>query len=131
MRVMIDIESPLNLFSTLVKRFAYVGSSHRRKGAVRHIIDMVWLYRSPISAGRRLFTLSNDFYPLLSRPQRKGVSTLSKRYSNIQPSEYTKIYSVTRFFSSGFFHESVSPQPQSISSGPFRIFSKIRGDIRK
>jgi hypothetical protein len=30
-----------------------------------------------------------------------------------------------------FFHESVSPQPQSIPLGPFRIFSKIRGDIRK
>ncbi len=34
-------------------------------------------------------------------------------------------------FASGFFHESVSPQPQSIPLGPFRIFSKIRGDIRK
>ncbi len=30
-----------------------------------------------------------------------------------------------------FFHESVSPQPQSIALGPFRIFSKIREDIRK
>jgi hypothetical protein len=29
------------------------------------------------------------------------------------------------------FHESVSPQPQSIPLGPFRIFSKILGDIRK
>jgi hypothetical protein len=38
--------------------------------------------------------------------------------------------SVTRFFASGFF-ESVSPQPQSIPLGPFQIFSKIRGDIRK
>jgi hypothetical protein len=27
-----------------------------------------------------------------------------------------------------FFHESVSPQPQSIPFRPFRIFSKIRGD---
>ncbi len=35
------------------------------------------------------------------------------------------------FFASGFFHESVSPQPQSIPLGPFQIFSKIRGDIRK
>ena len=34
-------------------------------------------------------------------------------------------------FSSGFFHESVSPQPQSMSLGPIQIFSKIRGDIRK
>jgi hypothetical protein len=38
---------------------------------------------------------------------------------------------VTRFFATGFFHESVSPQPQSIPLRPFRIFSKIRGDIRK
>jgi hypothetical protein len=29
----------------------------------------------------------------------------------------------------GFFHQSVSPQPQSILLGPFQIFSKIRGDI--
>jgi hypothetical protein len=28
------------------------------------------------------------------------------------------------------FHESVSPTPLSIPLGPFRIFSKIRGDIR-
>ncbi len=36
-----------------------------------------------------------------------------------------------RFFASGFFDKSVSPQPQSIPWRPFRIFSKIRGDIRK
>ncbi len=35
------------------------------------------------------------------------------------------------FLASGFFHESVSPQPQSIPLGPFRMFSKIRGDISK
>ncbi len=29
-----------------------------------------------------------------------------------------------------FFHESVSPKPLIISLGPFRILSKIRGDIR-
>ncbi len=34
------------------------------------------------------------------------------------------------FFASGFFHESVSPKSLSIPLGPFRIFSKIRGDIR-
>ncbi len=38
--------------------------------------------------------------------------------------------SVTRFFASDFFYESVTPQPQSIPLGPFRIFSKISGDIR-
>ncbi len=35
-----------------------------------------------------------------------------------------------RFSTSGFFHESVSPKPMSIQLGPFRIFLKIRGDIR-
>jgi hypothetical protein len=35
-----------------------------------------------------------------------------------------------RFFASDSFHESVSPQPQSIPETPFRIFSKPRGDIR-
>ncbi len=33
-------------------------------------------------------------------------------------------------FASGFFLESVSPKPLIILSGPFGIFSKIRGDIR-
>jgi hypothetical protein len=33
--------------------------------------------------------------------------------------------SVTRFLTSGFFHESVSPKPLSIPLGPFQIFSKI------
>jgi hypothetical protein len=37
--------------------------------------------------------------------------------------------SVTRFSTSGFFHESVSPKPRSIPLGSFRIFSKILGDI--
>jgi hypothetical protein len=38
--------------------------------------------------------------------------------------------SVTGFFASGFFHESVSPKSLIIPLEPFRIFSKIRGDIR-
>jgi hypothetical protein len=41
-----------------------------------------------------------------------------------------KINSVKCSFASGFFHESVSPKPLSTPLGPFRIFSKIRGDIR-
>ncbi len=32
----------------LVHHFAFRGSSHRRKGAARRIIDLVYLYRSPI-----------------------------------------------------------------------------------
>jgi hypothetical protein len=38
--------------------------------------------------------------------------------------------SVTRFFASGFFHESPSPKPLKITLGSFRILSKILGDIR-
>ena len=30
-----------------------------------------------------------------------------------------------------YFMNQFPPQPQSIPLGPFRIFSKIRGDIRK
>jgi hypothetical protein len=36
------------------------------------------------------------------------------------------------FFASGFFHEPSSPKHQKNNiRGMFRIFSKIRGDIRK
>jgi hypothetical protein len=35
-----------------------------------------------------------------------------------------------RFSTSGFFHESVSPKHLSVPLWPFRIFSKICGDIR-
>jgi hypothetical protein len=38
---------------------------------------------------------------------------------------------VSRDFLLLVFYESVCPQPQSIPLGPFRIFSKNRGDIRK
>ncbi len=38
--------------------------------------------------------------------------------------------SVTRYFASGFFHESSSPKPPKITSGSFQIFSKIRRDIQ-
>ncbi len=34
-------------------------------------------------------------------------------------------------FDFNFFHKSVSPGPLSIPLGRFRIFSKIRGDIRE
>ncbi len=38
--------------------------------------------------------------------------------------------SVTRFFASGIFLESVSQKPLIIPLGSFQIFSKILGDIR-
>jgi hypothetical protein len=37
---------------------------------------------------------------------------------------------VTRFLTSGFFHESVSPKPLSMPLRPYLIFSKLLGDIR-
>ncbi len=58
-------------------------------------------------------------------------SQVLKHHLNFKKERFTLSRdSVTRFFASGSFHESVSPQPQSIPSRPFRIFSKIRGDIR-
>ncbi len=45
-------------------------------------------------------------------------------------SKFLKRDSVTRFFASGFFLETVSPKPLIIPLDPFRIFSKIGGDIR-
>jgi hypothetical protein len=39
--------------------------------------------------------------------------------------------SVTRFFASGFFHESSSPKSLKITLGSFQIFPKIQGDTHK
>jgi hypothetical protein len=47
LRVMID---PRGL-PELIQYFAYRGSSHRHKGAARHIIDMVWLFRIAYASG--------------------------------------------------------------------------------
>jgi hypothetical protein len=41
------------------------------------------------------------------------------------------LYSLPRFFASGFFHESSSNKPLKIALGSFQIFSKICGDIHK
>jgi hypothetical protein len=47
----------------LVQHFAYRASSHWLKGAASHIIDMVWLCRSPIAVGRKgSFTCSYEYY---------------------------------------------------------------------
>jgi hypothetical protein len=61
----------------LFQQSAYRGSSHRRKGADRHILDMVWLYRSSFPVGRRgIFTGSNNFY-MPSRRLEKGERRVS------------------------------------------------------
>ncbi len=64
----------------LVQHFAYSGSSHRRKSAVRHIIDMVcWLYCSPIPEGRKgVFYLLEWFLPAFAAPRRRGRSPHSQ-----------------------------------------------------
>ncbi len=50
-----QVTAPSNDFykgpTELVQPSAYRGSSHQRKVAAIHLIDMVWLFRSPISVG--------------------------------------------------------------------------------
>ncbi len=67
---------------------------------------------------------------LLSPPLYQSSFTCS--YLPALPSLFfpLKRDSVTRFFATGFFLESVSPKPLTITLGLFRIFSKFRGDIR-
>jgi hypothetical protein len=59
-------------------------------------------------------------------PTSTGCSNLHQ-YFNLF---LTKRGSVTRFFTSGFFHESGSPKPLIVPSGRLEFFSKILGDIR-
>jgi len=54
----------------LVQHSAYRRSSHRRNGATSPIIDMVWLFRSPL-----VYCNLFDFYVLLQRLE-KGVGLL-------------------------------------------------------
>ncbi len=52
---------------------AYSRSSHRRKGAARPTIDMVWLYRSLTPVGRRgVFYLFKRFLPASRRLEEGG-----------------------------------------------------------
>ncbi len=69
LRVMIDIEGTLSLFST----FAHRGSSHRRKSAAWHKFDMVWLYRSPIPVGKKgVFYSLQFFLPAIAALRGRG-----------------------------------------------------------
>ncbi len=56
----------------LVQNFAYRGSSHRRKGAARHIIGIVWLYRKLILSGEEGDILLVQMIYLPSLAQRGG-----------------------------------------------------------
>ncbi len=71
--------------------------------------------------------------------RRKAVETPTKNFANSVPPILPLLtgtvpsllkQSDTRSSSSGFFHESVSPEPLSIPIEPIQIFKKIRGDIR-
>ncbi len=53
-----------------------------------------------------------------------SLTPVAKNGNNIRLQEPERD-SVTRFFASGFFHESVSPQPQSISLRRFEFFRKF------
>jgi hypothetical protein len=58
----------------LIQHFASRGSSFRRNDAACHIIDMVWLYRSPIPVGRRgvFFYLLKWRLPAFAAPKKRG-----------------------------------------------------------
>ncbi len=58
----------------LIQHSAHRGISHRRKGAARHTIDIVWLHRSPIPVGRGGGVLYLFIWrlPAFSAPRRRG-----------------------------------------------------------
>ncbi len=85
-------------------------------------------------------TLEPSPIPLLSAKTAKIPSSPTKlvkciliasREKEGRASSGSKRESVTRFLASGFFHRIIFPQAPEITLGSFRIFSKIRGDIRK
>ncbi len=75
------------------------------------------------------FLFMNKYWDCCISLQVKCIAFVAGNWKGVQCLSFLRD-SVTRFFGSGFFHESVSPKPLSIQVGPFRIFSKIRGDIR-
>jgi hypothetical protein len=56
------------------------------------------------------------------------IELLSARFISMDSSLKGQCHEIFCF---RFFHESFSPKPLKITLGSFRIFSKIRGDIRK
>ncbi len=68
------VEGPLSYFSN----FAYRRSSHRRKSAACHLIDIVWLYCISLaypSGGRGIFYKFKRFLPAFAALRGEGVST--------------------------------------------------------
>jgi hypothetical protein len=79
----------------LVQHFAYMGSSHRRKVAARHIIDLTWLCHSPIPVTwGGYFTCSNDFYLPSRHPKKKGEAgrRVTKRCRLSWPTNSALVY---------------------------------------
>ncbi len=57
----------------LVQHFTYRGRLRWRKGAASHIIDMVWLCRSPLPVGRKgVFYLFIRILPALAALRERG-----------------------------------------------------------
>jgi hypothetical protein len=67
---MIDLEGPL--VSSAICLLGYFTSA--QKGATSHLLDMVWLYRSPILVG--VFYLLKLFLPAFAARSGGGVSTI-------------------------------------------------------
>jgi hypothetical protein len=73
---------------------------------------------------------------LRTRPELVGRPVAVAHARGNRPSKVGELYLSSNLkgqcheiFDFWFFHESVSPKPLSIPLGPFRIFSKIFGDI--
>ncbi len=54
-----------------------------------------------------------------------GVGGVGEEYGLKEGKRTSLRDSVTRFFASGFFHESPSPRPLKMTLGSYRIFSEI------
>ncbi len=90
----------------------------------RLLYVVTWLWLTNICHFKYFTTSFNPKLFLLKL--RMNITKLTRWRVNVYCSQRD---SVTRFSTSGFFHEPVSPKHLSIPIRPFRIFSKIRGDV--
>ncbi len=89
-----------------------------------------------LSPARGLGGASTSFFRDATDAQIRGVifaifSPRSQNYVRKQDKENQLKGQCHEIFCFWFFLESVSPKPLIIPLGPFQIFSKIRGDIRR
>ncbi len=73
----------------------------------------------------------NDLHMTESANVTEQRPVISCKLSHLEKQHFFLRESDTRFLTSSFFHESVSPRPPCIPLEHFWIFSKIRGDIRE